>query len=69
MNHKQNAYARDRFFRTSIAKAQAYKKKKKDIQMIKNGEAIEPDPEVVTSGFTDTVEDDPEEVVNDEQEC
>ena len=58
---RQNNFAKQQFFQKSIARANAYAKKKKDIQMLKSGEVL-PDPSSVVE-IEDSQEADPTEVV------
>ena len=62
---RQSNYAKKQFFQKSIARANIYAKKKKDIQMLKSGEVL-PDPSTVIE-TEDIQEADPEEVSEDEQ--
>ena len=65
MNNRQNNFAKRSFFNSSITKAQQIRKKKKDIQSIKNGNFVEPDPKNVILETKDEQVDDLE-VVEDE---
>lgn len=65
MNNRQNNFAKRSFFNSSITKSQQIRKKKKDIQSIKNGNFVEPDPKNVILETKDEQVDDLE-VVEDE---
>lgn len=41
---RQSNFTKRQFFQKSMARAQATQKRKKDIQSIKNGNFVEPDP-------------------------
>lgn len=62
---RQSNYARNNFFKASMQRAQMLRKKKKDIQDIKNGNFVEPDPKNVKMESEDSVLADPEEVNNE----
>lgn len=61
---RQNIYARNNFFNASMQRAKMVKKKKKDIQSIRYGNVVVPDP-VSTVETEDVIEKDLE-VVDDE---
>ena len=58
---RQSNYARNSFFRQSMARAEMLQKKRKNLQQLKGGEVVE-DPKTVVE-TEDSVEDDPKEVV------
>lgn len=60
---RQSNFAKKQFFQKSMARANVYAKKKKDIQMMKSGEVL-PDPSSVIE-TEDIQEADPEEVVEE----
>jgi len=60
---RQSNFAKNQFFQKSIARANVYAKKKKDIQIMKSGEVL-PDPSSVIE-TEDVQEADPEEVVDE----
>lgn len=60
---RQSNFAKKQFFQKSMARANVYAKKKKDIQMMKSGEVL-PDPSSVIE-TEDIQEADPEEVVDE----
>ena len=62
---RQNNFAKRQFFNSSIAHAKVTQKKRKDIQSIKNGNVVEPDPKVVTAETIDETVADPEVVTNE----
>ena len=62
---RQSNYAKKNFFNASMQRAQMLRKKKKDIQDIKNGNFVEPDPTNVKMESEDTVLADPMEVNNE----
>lgn len=55
---RQSNFAKRQFFKASIQRAQSTTKKKKDIQSIKNGNFVEPDPKSVVLESEDSVEQD-----------
>jgi len=59
---RQSNYAKKNFFNASMQRAQLLAKKKKDIQSIKNGNFVEPDPKNVVLETEDSVEQDLEVV-------
>lgn len=59
---RQSNYAKKNFFNASMQRAQLLAKKKKDIQSIKNGNFVEPDPKSVVLETEDSVEQDLEVV-------
>lgn len=61
---RQSNFAKKQFFQKSMARANIYAKKKKDIQMMKSGEVL-PDPSSVIESTEDVQEADPEEVVDE----
>lgn len=61
---RQSNFAKKQFFQKSMARANVYAKKKKDIQMMKSGEVL-PDPSSVIE-TEDIQEADPEVVVEEE---
>lgn len=60
---RQSNFAKKQFFQKSMARANVYAKKKKDIQMMKSGEVL-PDPSSVIE-TEDIQEADPEEVIDE----
>ena len=60
---RQSNFAKKQFFQKSMARANVYAKKKKDIQMTKSGEVL-PDPSSVIE-TEDIQEADPEEVIDE----
>ena len=60
---RQSNFAKKQFFQKSMARANVYAKKKKDIQMMKSGEVL-PDPSSVIE-TEDVQEADPEEVIDE----
>ena len=61
---RQSNFAKKQFFQKSMARANVYAKKKKDIQIMKSGEVL-PDPSSVIE-TEDIQEADPEEIVEEE---
>lgn len=55
---RQSNYAKKNFFNASMQRAQLLAKKKKDIQSIKNGNFVEPDPKSVVLETEDHIEQD-----------
>ena len=59
---RQSNYAKKNFFNASMQRAQLLAKRKKDIQSIKNGNFVEPDPKSIVLETEDSVEQDLEVV-------